>query len=386
MKYIFQFGINPHLSKTEISYVLPHFQEISSFSQSFFLYEGEISNAQKLIEQLGGTIRIAEMIEEISIKELSQAIAEFLIKNHKEGKLNFGITSFCGFRDNRKVLNEVKKLLKGSISIRFANRNFQNLDAGTLHKEKLLSKGFEIMILKKGEKFTIFHTIAAQNIDKFSERDYKKPFRDMEVGMLPPKLALMMLNFTRENGILPKSIYDPFCGTGTVLIEGENLGLRALGSDISEKVLEMSRKNLEYFFGKKERKIFKQDARDAFKKELESEAICCEAYLGPIFKRSLNEKDLEKALSDTEDVIYGFLRNMHTKIKGDRAVIALPFWQTQKGEIFLKKVLEIIEKFWENRTVSLTNRPRKSLLFRRKEQKVGREIIILQKRSSVAQR
>jgi tRNA G10 N-methylase Trm11 len=52
-----------------------------------------------------------------------------------------------------------------------------------------------------------------QNIDEYSKRDYSKD-RDMQIGMLPPKLSQMMINLSGG-----KTIYDPFVGLGTVLIE-----------------------------------------------------------------------------------------------------------------------------------------------------------------------
>ena len=39
-------------------------------------------------------------------------------------------------------------------------------------------------------------TIACQDIDSYARRDTSKA-RDMQVGMLPPKLAQMMINLTR---------------------------------------------------------------------------------------------------------------------------------------------------------------------------------------------
>jgi len=41
----------------------------------------------------------------------------------------------------------------------------------------------------------------------------------MNIGMLPPKLAQMMINLSLGN-----TIYDPFVGLGTVLIESVHMG------------------------------------------------------------------------------------------------------------------------------------------------------------------
>lgn len=59
-----------------------------------------------------------------------------------------------------------------------------------------------------------------------------------------PKYARVLINLARapEKG----SILDPFCGTGGVLIEAGKMGLRPLGSDISQDMVEGSLKNLNY--------------------------------------------------------------------------------------------------------------------------------------------
>ena len=42
-------------------------------------------------------------------------------------------------------------------------------------------------------------------------------------------------------------LLDPFCGTGGVLIEAASIGVKAIGSDISPKMVEGCKENLEHF-------------------------------------------------------------------------------------------------------------------------------------------
>ena len=61
---------------------------------------------------------------------------------------------------------------------------------------------------------------------------------------LPARIARAMINLTtHSNGRL----LDPCCGTGTILLEGANMGLSVVGSDINPKMTSASRKNLEHF-------------------------------------------------------------------------------------------------------------------------------------------
>jgi tRNA G10 N-methylase Trm11 len=64
--------------------------------------------------------------------------------------------------------------------------------------------------------------------------------------MMPPKLVQMMINIGQTNG--QKSIYDPFCGLGTTLIEAANMGYMNLyGSDLSIDMIRATKKSLADF-------------------------------------------------------------------------------------------------------------------------------------------
>lgn len=47
--------------------------------------------------------------------------------------------------------------------------------------------------------------------------------RSMTVGMMPPKIAQIMINMATE-GDSDMAIWDPFCGLGTTLIEALHSG------------------------------------------------------------------------------------------------------------------------------------------------------------------
>jgi tRNA (guanine10-N2)-dimethyltransferase len=57
-----------------------------------------------------------------------------------------------------------------------------------------------------------------------------------------PRLARTLINMTAKSDSC--GILDPFCGTGTLLIESALMGMDAYGSDLSEKMIEGSRANL----------------------------------------------------------------------------------------------------------------------------------------------
>jgi len=61
---------------------------------------------------------------------------------------------------------------------------------------------------------------------------------------LHPKYARALVNLTR----LPSGarLLDPFCGTGAILAEASMLGMKAVGSDFDERMIQGAEKNLAY--------------------------------------------------------------------------------------------------------------------------------------------
>lgn len=78
----------------------------------------------------------------------------------------------------------------------------------------------------------------------FSERrPRKKPF--FHPSAMPSKLARCMVNLA--HGKAEGLMLDPFCGTGTSLIEATYIGCKALGADAQKRMILGCRKNLAHF-------------------------------------------------------------------------------------------------------------------------------------------
>ena len=86
--------------------------------------------------------------------------------------------------------------------------------------------------------------LAEMKTKTFSERrPRKKPF--FHPSAMPSKLARCMVNLARaKSGEL---VLDPFCGTGSVMIEARFIGCRVLGFDVQRRMAVGCRKNLKHF-------------------------------------------------------------------------------------------------------------------------------------------
>ncbi|MDQ1281589.1 MAG: tRNA (guanine10-N2)-dimethyltransferase [Thermoproteota archaeon] len=74
-------------------------------------------------------------------------------------------------------------------------------------------------------------------------RPKSRPFFHPSIMM--PKLARCMVNLARVNS--SSLVLDPFCGTGSILLEAGLIGCEIVGSDLSLQMVKGSRQNLEYF-------------------------------------------------------------------------------------------------------------------------------------------
>ena len=134
---------------------------------------------------------------------------------------------FWNKKSLKNELNNIKKTLKqNEISSRFVNKDFKNLSSAQILWEKLDIKKTDFNTICTDNEVYTWTTIWIQDINAYSKRDYGKS-RDMQIGMLPPKLSQIMINISGG-----KNIYDPFCGLGTILIESQYMwNTEIYGSD-----------------------------------------------------------------------------------------------------------------------------------------------------------
>jgi tRNA (guanine10-N2)-dimethyltransferase len=98
-------------------------------------------------------------------------------------------------------------------------------------------------------KFVFGLKLAEMEILTFSERrPRKKPY--FHPSAMPSKLARCMVNLARAKP--GELVLDPFCGTGSIMIEAAFVGCRVLGFDVQRRMAIGTRTNLKHFRVKEE--------------------------------------------------------------------------------------------------------------------------------------
>ncbi|MFH0820677.1 MAG: methyltransferase domain-containing protein [Candidatus Peregrinibacteria bacterium] len=350
--YLFILGKDRELSLAELFSVYPN-PSIEAIGREFVMMKLP-AFIQSDLNRFGGVIKAARFLTSARPNELNQTLFEVLSERYTDRKITYGLSVYEGQRLNlRQILSRLKKSLKAEdIKSRFVNQDYKNLSSA--HSKGLFKeghakggRGIELVIAQDKGHFLIGEVVAAQDIDAYSKRDYEKPYRNMKVGMLPPKLAQILINLTgvKTGG----RVWDPFCGTGTVLMEGLLMGHRMFGSDISADLIQGARQNVEWL--KQEFGIEAQAeylVHDATKplKDHSFDAIACEGYLGPPQERQWHADQLQPLVTQLEKLYFDFFKALHeVKFRGS-IVIALPFFRAHEGrEVMLEGVVKKIKQF-----------------------------------------
>ncbi|MBI1812387.1 hypothetical protein HY285_00700 [Candidatus Peregrinibacteria bacterium] len=402
-------GHQPHLSMAELSASLPDFRIERILGGAVVIFSaGEILD-EAFLRRLGGTIVIAKAFE--SAPTDWSTLPRLLVHETQtvKGKVTYSLRTH-GLPPSTvsKLYRECKNALKKSgRPARYVGSEGKPAPSLVLHKEGLIGgkHGCEFVIASGKEFLWMGKTVAAQDIEAYAKRDVRKPVRDTSVGLLPPKLAQILLNFgvwlvkgqqsqNRNSQFVIRNsltVWDPFCGTGVIPMECLLRGWTALASDLSLKAVNGCTKNLDWL--RKEEKIFKkdvesavwkQDARKPFESKKKPDVIVTETNLGPALTGRPSQKSTATMRAENERLQEEFLRAVAQTLPGVPLVVTWPVWYNRKEQVRLEHVWSVVDELGYRSTlppgIESDRENRLSLLYRRPDQFVGREIVLLQAR------
>jgi len=348
MRFILFVGANNSLAPAEVSVQIPSSVEILP---SVFLFDEKDSDlAINKVSRLGCGLKLAVEVPGYSGETTSLAD---LIK-HK----NFSITQLGK---------------AASAGVGQAIKNEMGKGRFILAKD---SFGLSPIILKKHtvdeffvdtEKREVWQTIWFHDFRHWIEKDRHMPFADARAGMLPPKIARSMVNlvpFSTEK----RTLIDPFCGSGRILIEAAELGFNVAGVDISEKQARETELNLKSLdLGGR---IEVLDATHLSTRFSEVDAIVTEPFLG---KPNYRPDQVRYIVPGLEKLYLGALKDW-TKVLKIGGLVVMVFPILNDGKKVYKTSHIIDEK------LKLSYNPlKRDIIYSRPGADTKREIVILQK-------
>ncbi len=448
MQYAFVLGRVHTLSFAEIMSVISQadpalgFQDnpVSIVEASFEVLIIETNkplNTDKLQRRLGGTIKILQVCDLVKKREFDSVnfalqhyfkpstLKKVFLKDYK-GKIQFGVSvyllseeltqrpqfnqrqpnpknekTYNIFIEPKKIGMMIKKTLTetgASVRLVLPEMNSLSLASVAVTGNLLLQKGAEVCLLVGKDKVYTAKTVSVQDFEDYGRRDYQRPIRDEKQGMIPPKVAQIMINLseTKPGG----TILDPFCGIGTIVQEGLLLGYRMIGSDLNKFAVRGSEQNLEWFRNRYKIAPGKyglevSDATKVSEPVAKSghtiSSVVTECTLGPIYFEYPSPSSIQKNFKDLTDLYTKSLTEFSKFLqKGAKIVMCIPAYRKNKGVYEMLPSLDFAKGLGYNSVSLISSQAAKkhkflrltergSAIYDRKDQVVAREIVIFEK-------
>jgi tRNA G10 N-methylase Trm11 len=343
-------------------------------------------------KRLGGALKIAQVLRILPTSNW-QNILQFLIEEipghlqyQSTGKFTLGLSIYglnVPLGEQTKGLMSIKRVIRSTgKAVRIVPNKTPALNSAQVLHNKLTTKGaWELIIIKDGKNTILAQTIFVQDIEAYAARDHARPARDARVGMLPPKLAQIMINLASPSK--DSTVLDPFCGTGVVLQEALLMGFSAVGTDLEPRMVEYSTKNLDWLSTKFQplntNFVIEQGDATNFTWPENISSVVSEVYLGRPLSKIPPSEELFKIANDVNTIFKKFLRNLSDQIKpGVRICLAVPTWRAKHGFVKLPALDNLSELGYNQ--LDFKRAEQKDLVYFREDQIVARQLIVLEKK------
>jgi len=367
-------------------------------------------------KRLGGTVKVAQLLAVLpssSWKSAYDYLADNIpghLQHLPEGTFTLGVSVYGIDVNIRKLVADLlslKKIIKASgRSARIVPNKTLELNSAQVLHNKLTHRGaWELLLVREANQTYLAQTLFVQDIEAYAARDQARPKRDARVGMLPPKLAQILINLSvpaenresrMENGKeIPNSqfpihnsrvrVLDPFCGTGVMLQEALLMGYHVIGTDIDPRMVDYAKANIRWLVEKYpsiEGQVVIETADATLHKWPRFSAVASELYLGRPLGTLPPPDKLKEIIQDVNTITKKFLANLAPQLRaGQSLVLAVPAWRIAYSKAGPWKHLPILDNLTSlgyNRR-SFVHIKNDELIYFREDQIVARELLVLEK-------
>jgi tRNA G10 N-methylase Trm11 len=369
---LFISGKNWQLSLSEITAYLQTRKinfEIQYYTKEFFTIQTQQDIDPTIIENLGGTIKIGQVLLEAP----SQQVKDAYVKHNKQvekqiieglkksgivdqmvklakGKVFFGVSVYLEEDQLKARSGEIQRLLGSAIKnelaecgkkarfMGFANKSQGQLSHVEVLKKELVENKSEILLCIGKETSWIATTVAVHNPFEFQKRDIYKP-RQRKIFGMPPRLAKIMINLSSCTE--RKTLLDAFCGVGTVLQEALLIKAQVVGTDINTWCIKATEDNLkwltqEYELHNTDFRVVQSDVSNLSRK-IGKETIDCivsEPDLGPALRQIPTTPYAKKVIDKLTPLFFGFIEEAYKVLRTDgKLVVVTPYIITRSKQI-----------------------------------------------------
>ncbi len=408
--YCFILGNNPILSLAEIfnreASTGETFSVIDLTSKALVVEPKAAFNPRRWQQDLGGTIKIIEIVTTFkswtdlyTVLTPDYAVQKLFPLQSNKFVFGFSLYGDIIWRNQTECKKLGLSLKKGLRGHHYKSRYVEGvegiLSSVQVAKNNMITKGADIAVVSGLYGFYLGKAVTVQNFEDYSKRDYGRPQRDAQSGMVPPKLAKIMVNLSLARPDDP--ILDPFCGSGTVLQEAALMNYtNIIGADISARAVADTKKNIGWLtkthqLEKHHISVYQSDIADLPEKIKPGtmQAIITEPYLGPPLSQEPTADTISKTINELDELyLKAFSAFATLLVPKGRIVVIFPLFRLASG-VYTLKILEKLHAMGFTRINPLPEKitlfakigptARGSLMYQRPDQLVQREIFIFQK-------
>ncbi len=372
--YLFLLGRDKELSKLELAICLKKNNikySVVINSEKYLILDIK-KNEEELLgitKELSGIIRICKVY--LESKKINEDIINKLDFNSPK-KFNYTISSIditddelddieyilkIAFKEDKSKAVYKKPITHSEKKSRYLKNHIANPDNYFSWKINL---GFELFVIKE-KNFFFAKTIFCSNPKDFAFKDKNRP-SIKEKYNTSFRLASIMVNLLGLDK--NKTIVDPFCGSGTFLIEGLIKKYNVVGIDIDPEMVDSANKNVNWAVSSfKLKNNFKIMRGSSANIKFNADACVFEPYMGPFLKKMPNSLKAREIVKELNEIYFDVFSNLNKcLVKNARVVCILPEFKTNDQKIisinqavFLKNGFRLIDVSMIDKDLNLKN-------------------------------
>jgi len=257
-----------------------------------------------------------------------------LMMSYLEPKSNFSLSGYEIGEDDyeilvRSVLDRIREAGLKKVRLLRPERN------ELLSEQVLNRKALDVVAYPYHGGFAVGPTAWVPDSVAMKQRGVQKPVPHPDIA-LSPRLARTLVNIA---GLKPgQTLLDPFCGSGTILVEAYGKSLRCLGLDSRASRVQETRENIRWSIGgvtDRGYDVRKGDARELSRilRGTKVDAIVTEPLLLPRLEARPKTATARAMIAQSANVYDDALASMAESIRSEgKIVVVVPVIQTMDGD------------------------------------------------------
>jgi precorrin-6B methylase 2 len=288
----------------------------------------------KYVAELSGAHKCAPVVTVMDSPSGDMTKLSDLLASYLEDKSNLSLSGYDIGEDDYDVL--VRSMLDGVREAGLKKVRLLRPEGNELMSEQVLAReALDVVAFPYHDGIALGPTAWVPNSAAMRQRGTRKPSPHPDIA-LSPRLARTLVNIA---GLKPgQALLDPFCGSGTILVEAYGKSLRCLGVDSRASRVQEARENMRWSTGgitDRGYDIRKGDARELSRmlRGTKVDAVVTEPLLLPRLDARPKTSTAQAMIGESAEVYNDALSSMAESIHSEgRIVVVVPVIQTIEGD------------------------------------------------------